>query len=74
MNIELLKNIITRLGYYSTIFQDNLLFYGGKIIGRFIFPFVIILNYKKYIRHLSYYPECELKSELKIFGINFYTY
>ena len=47
------------------------MFYGGKIIGRFIFPFVIILNYKKYIRHLSYYPECELKSELIIFWDQF---
>lgn len=47
--------------------QDNLLFYGGKIIGRFIFPFVIILNYKQHVKHISYYPECELKSPLRIF-------
>ena len=29
------------------------------------------MNYKKYIRHLSYYPECELKSELIIFWDQF---
>ena len=66
MNIGQAKRTIALLGYHLTIFQDNLLFYGGKIIGRFVFPFVIILNYKQYINQDSYYPECELKSPLRI--------
>lgn len=54
MNIGQAKRTNALLGYHLTIFQDNLLFYGGKIIGRFVFPFVIMLLANYYLKGMDY--------------------
>lgn len=66
MNIGKLKKNVAHLNCYGTLFLDNLLYYGGKIIARFVFPFVVVSNYQQYVTQASYYSECELKSHTKI--------
>jgi hypothetical protein len=65
MDIHSLKNGITYLRYYGNRSVENILYYGGKIAGRFIFPILLILG-KEGSRE-SNYPESELKSKTTIF-------
>ncbi len=65
MKINILKKGISYLRYYGVYLVENTLLYGGKMLGRFIFPFVLLLgnlgNYE------SYYSESRLKSKIRIF-------
>ncbi len=65
MNINTLKKIITYLRFYGIYFVEYILFFGGKIVGRIIFPFVLVFS--KVGKGKSYYSECELKSKTRIF-------
>lgn len=67
MNINATKRFVARLHHYGINFVHSLIFYSGKIIGRFIFPFVLLKYRQLYIFHKSYYPECKLKSKFRIF-------
>jgi len=65
MKIVTLKKGITYLRYYGVYSVENTLLFGGKILGRFIFPFVLLFGNLGY--HESYYSECRLKSKIRIF-------
>jgi len=65
MNINTLKKRVSYLRYYGIYFVDNFLLYGGKMVGRFIFPFLLLFD--KGVIKKSYYPECDLKSKTRIF-------
>lgn len=65
MNINTLKKGVSYLRYYGIYFGDNFLLYGGKMVGRFIFPFLLLFD--KGVIKKSYYPECDLKSKTRIF-------
>lgn len=67
MNVNFLKSVVTKLEYYGVKLLEKSLFYGGKVVGRFIFPLILIKNFKQYVLYQSYYPECKLKSKHKIF-------
>lgn len=66
MKIELLKSVVTQINYIGSATLDNLVFYVGKILGRFIFPFQVISDPKHFISHPSYFPECALKNRTQI--------
>jgi hypothetical protein len=67
MKINSLKGIVARLNYYGINFLDNLLLHGGKLAGRIIFPFDLIIHYGNYVNQQTYYPETELKNKFRIF-------
>jgi len=62
-----LKSSVAILNFYGIKLLDNSIFYGGKLIGRIMFPIQLISNSKQYISHQSYFPECDLKSKFQIF-------
>ena len=62
MNVETFKKGITYLRHYGNRSVENILFYGGKMAGRLIFPFILLFD--KTGKNESYYPECKLKSKV----------
>ncbi len=55
MNIGTFKKGITYLRHYGYRSVDNILFYGGKLVGRIIFPVLLLLEKER--SKVSYYPE-----------------
>ena len=67
MSVNSLKSGVAKLNFHGTKLLDNCILYGGKIVGRIIFPFQLIINSGQNISHKSYYPECDLKNKYQIF-------
>jgi hypothetical protein len=67
MNVNSYKEKVAKFKYYATNFTDGIILHGGKLIGRFILPFVLISNFKKFVSAESYFPECDRKSRFQIF-------
>jgi putative polysaccharide biosynthesis protein len=65
MRINTLKKGITYLRYYGIYSVENILFYGGKMVGRVIFPFMLIFGKRK--NKESCFSQCELKNHVRIF-------
>jgi putative polysaccharide biosynthesis protein len=65
MKTNTLKKGITYLRYYGIYSVENILFYGGKMVGRIVFPFFLFTG--KVGNDETYYSECELKSRTRIF-------
>ena len=65
-SLGILKSGIAKLQFYGSLLLKNCIFHGGKIAGRFIFPFFLIKNSKEYINSPSYFPEHERKGKLQI--------
>lgn len=63
MNINFYKKKIANFNFFGLKLLDSTIFYGGKFVGRFIFPIVLLNNYRLYVNCNSYYPECILKKK-----------
>ena len=53
MKIALLKSVVTQINYYGSVTLEALVFYVGKILGRFMFPIQVISYPKHFISHPS---------------------
>jgi len=65
MKIDTLKKGISYLRYYGVYAVENTMLYGGKMLGRFLFPLVLIFGKVGNIE--TFYPESILKNKTRIF-------
>jgi hypothetical protein len=72
MNVDFYKSKVAKFKFHSINCVDGVILNGGKLIGRFIFPVVLVFNFKKFVTAESYFPESKRKNKLQIFGEQFF--
>jgi hypothetical protein len=72
MNVNFYKSIVAKIKFHAINCVDGVILNGGKLIGRFILPVILVFNLKKFVTAESYFPECKRKNKLQIFWEQFF--